>query len=83
MISDNVDQDIKALQTTIIPKAEWWARESGATFEPSKTGLIHFTRRTEESEQTGPDLQFQGQDIAPSKHLKLLGVTLDSKMKFH
>jgi len=72
-----------ALQTTTIPKAERWARESGATFEPSKTGLIHFTRRIEESEQTGPDLQFQGQDIASSEHLKLLGVTLDSKMKFH
>lgn len=83
VVGDNVDQNIKALQTTIIPKAERWARESGATFEPSKTGLIHFTRRREEGEQTGPDLQFQGQDIAPSEHLKLLGVTLDSKMKFH
>jgi hypothetical protein len=34
-------------------------------------------------EQNGPDLQLQGQDIAPSEHIKLLGVTLDSKMKFH
>ncbi|KAI4732297.1 hypothetical protein E4T50_17119 [Aureobasidium sp. EXF-12298] len=83
VVGDDVDQNIKALQTTIIPKAERWARESGATFEPSKTGLIHFTRRSEEGKQTGPDLQFQGQDITPSEHLKLLGVTLDSKMKFH
>jgi hypothetical protein len=29
------------------------------------------------------DLQFQGQDIKPSEHIKLLGVTLDKKMKFH
>ncbi|KAG9513247.1 hypothetical protein KCU93_g10112, partial [Aureobasidium melanogenum] len=83
VVGDNVDQNIQALQTTIIPKAERWARESGATFEPSKTGLIHFTRRPKEGEQNGPDLQLQGQDIVPSEHIKLLGVTLDSKMKFH
>lgn len=83
VVGDNVDQNTQALQTTIIPKAERWARESGATFEPSKTGLIHFTRRPEEGEQNGPDLQFQGQDIVPSEHIKLLGVTLDRKMKFH
>ena len=83
VVGDNVDENIQTLQTTIITKTERWARESGATFEPSKTGLIHFTRRIEEGQQDGPDLQFQGQDIKPSEHIKLLGVTLDSKMKFH
>jgi hypothetical protein len=83
VVGDDVDQNIQALQTSIIPKAERWARESGATFEPSKTGLVHFTRRPKEGEQNGPDLQFQGRDIAPSEHIKLLGVILDSKMKFH
>jgi hypothetical protein len=58
VVGDNVDQNIEALQTSIIPKAERWARESGATFEPSKTGLIHFTRRPKEGEQNGLDLQF-------------------------
>lgn len=62
---------------------EAWARESGAIFKPSKTGLIHFTRRSDNRGHEGPELQFQGQNITSSKHLKLLGVALDSRMKFH
>jgi hypothetical protein len=74
---------IRALQTNVIPKAEAWARESGAIFEPSKTGLIQFTRRNENRGHEGPELQFQGQGITSSKHLILLGVPLDSKTKSH
>lgn len=62
---------------------EAWARKSGAIFEPSKTGLIHFTRRSDNRGHEGPELQLQGQNITSSKHLKLLGVSLDSRMKFH
>jgi hypothetical protein len=32
----------KALQEGVIPKAEQWARQSGAAFEAEKTGLVHF-----------------------------------------
>jgi hypothetical protein len=81
VVGRDIDENIRTLQTTIIPKAEKWAQESGAMFEPSKTGLIHFTRR-KGVEQEGPKLHFQGQDILPSKSVKLLGVTLDEKMKF-
>jgi hypothetical protein len=44
--------------------------------------IIHFTRRNENGGHEGPELQFQGQDITASADVKLLWVTLDSKMKF-
>jgi hypothetical protein len=40
VVGESIDENIRSTQTTIIPKAEGWARESGAIFEPSKTGLI-------------------------------------------
>jgi hypothetical protein len=82
VVEESIDENIRSLQTTIIPKAEGWARESGAIFEPPKTGLNHFTRRNEKEGHEGPELRFQGQDITASADVKLLGVTLDSKMKF-
>jgi hypothetical protein len=82
VVEESIDENIRSLQTTIILKAKVWARESGAIFEPSKTGLIHFTRRNENGGHEGPELQFQGQDITASADVKLLWVTLDSKMKF-
>ena len=35
-----------AIQREIIPHAEQWAKQSGATFEADKTSFIHFTKRT-------------------------------------
>jgi hypothetical protein len=82
VVEESIDENIRSLQTTIIPKAEGWARESGAIFEPTKTGLNHFTRRNEKEGHEGTELRFSGQDITASADVKLLGVTLDSKMKF-
>jgi ribonuclease HI len=82
VVGPDADANIRTLQDTIIPKAERWARESGATFEPSKTGLIHFTYRTKQAEQHGPHLQFQGHDVPPSEEVKILGVTFDKHMTF-
>lgn len=81
VVGDCIDDNIRMLQDTTIPKAEKWARESGATFEASKTGLIHFTQ-SKTAKQDRPHLAFQGRDILPNEDIKLLGVTLDSKMKF-
>jgi hypothetical protein len=41
VVGGSLDENLRTLQTTIIPEAEGWARESGAVFERSKTGLIH------------------------------------------
>jgi hypothetical protein len=79
----SIEVRIRALQTNVIPKAEAWARESGAIFEPSVTGLIQSTRRSDNRGREGPEPQSQGQSSTSSKHLKLLGVTLDSKTKSH
>jgi hypothetical protein len=40
VVGESIDENIRPLQTTTIPKAGGWARESGAIFEPSKAGLI-------------------------------------------
>jgi hypothetical protein len=40
LVGESIDENIRSTQTAIIPKAEGWARESGAIFERSKTGLI-------------------------------------------
>lgn len=42
VVGECVDDNTRKLQDTITPKAERWARESGAVFKASKTGLIHF-----------------------------------------
>jgi hypothetical protein len=34
----------RKLQTQLLPRAEKWARESGAIFKADKTAFIHFFR---------------------------------------
>lgn len=64
-----------------MPKVEDWARKSGVTFEAEKTKLIHFTRAAARYDSPAKALSFQGQEIHPSKAVKILGVVLDEKLK--
>ena len=68
------------LQSQLIPKVEGWARQSGAIFEAEKTSFIHFTRRPQAEGEMKGTLTFGGQRISPSATVKVLGVTLDSKL---
>jgi hypothetical protein len=52
-----------AIQREVIPHAERWARQSGATFEADKTSFIHFTRRAEKDDTRA--LQFGDTTILP------------------
>jgi len=58
--------------------AEQWSRRSGATFEADKTSLIHFTRRPVLNDPH--NLRFGDTEITPSQSVKVLGVTLDTKL---
>jgi hypothetical protein len=85
---ETVEENTQRIQNTIIPKAEQWARESGATFEAEKTGFIHFRTPTDARRMSGEptdSLTFNGMDIKPQDAVKVLGVTLDSRldMKTH
>lgn len=68
------------IQRTVIPKAEAWARESGATFEAEKTGFVHFSRQLRKLLRSLL-LMFNGAEINSTDRVKILGVTLDGKLR--
>jgi hypothetical protein len=78
VVGDDIRQNTKAIQDTIIPHAEQWARRSGATFEADKTSLIHFTRKAALDEP--PNLSFSDAEVTPSPSVKVLRVTLDTRL---
>ena len=53
-----------------------WVVESGATFDPRKTKLIHFTR-TPLQIKDAPELVIGTEQKAYTKEVKILGVILD------
>lgn len=55
------------------------SEESGATFEASKTGFIHFERWPTEAESK-PSLQFFDSEVKPRDAIEILGVILDTKL---
>ncbi|RKK26968.1 hypothetical protein BFJ66_g16877 [Fusarium oxysporum f. sp. cepae] len=64
----------------VIDRALEWEKRSGATFEEDKTVIIHFTRhpeRTNESPYT-----IKGQAIIPKKSGKILGLVMDSELRY-
>jgi ribonuclease HI len=67
------------LAQTVIPRIERWENESGATFEASKTKLVHFSRK-----RAAPNagIRVKGEDVAPSDSAKLLGVVLDARLRW-
>ncbi|KNG49746.1 reverse transcriptase [Stemphylium lycopersici] len=66
---------------TIISDALDWERRSGATFEAEKTAVIHFTKKAYKS-ATEPFL-IKGQSVSPKDHVKILGVLMDARLKYH
>ena len=45
VVGADESQTTAIIQREIMPHAERWARQSGATFEADKTSFIHFTKR--------------------------------------
>ena len=65
---------------TIINEALDWERRSGATFEAEKTAIIHFTPKASKLERE--PFTIKGQTIKPKDHIKILGVIMDSRLKY-
>jgi ribonuclease HI len=64
----------------IINEALDWEKRSGATFEADKTAIIHFAPKAYKLDQ-GP-FTIKGQTVAPKDHVKILGVLMDTKLKY-
>lgn len=41
---DSIAQNVRSLQSSVIPHLKDWAYQSAAVFNPEKTVLVHFTR---------------------------------------
>lgn len=65
----------------IVDRAIEWATRSGATFESEKTKIIHFTRNRYCS--ASAPVTVQGQTIGPQVSIKILGVVMDTKLRYH
>ena len=81
VVGPNAAANVKRLQEEILPQIERWSHQSGATFEPDKTELVHFTRNKRQVEET-PSMQFMGHTIDSTDTVKILGVVLDSQLRF-
>jgi hypothetical protein len=82
VVGPTPELNTQKIQRTVIPKAEAWARESGATFEAEKTGFVHFSRQPRKLLRS-PPLMFNGAEINSTDGVKILGVTLDQKLRMN
>jgi hypothetical protein len=65
---------------SIIEDALDWERRSGAAFEAEKTAIIHFTRKSYKTDSQ--PFTIKGQVIQPKEHIKILGIIIDTKLKY-
>src|SRR5579862_3902353 len=77
-----VEENTRVIQNEVIPMLEKWERTSGEQFEAAKTSFIHFTRYKAAGRDSAIPLRFKGKEIAPTDSVKILGVTLDKKLRF-
>ncbi|KAM3547880.1 hypothetical protein ARSEF4850_009746, partial [Beauveria asiatica] len=64
----------------IVEEALDWEKRSGATFETDKTAIIHFTRNARKADAA--PVMIRGQAVMPKNHVKILGVIMDSRLKY-
>lgn len=64
----------------VIDRAVQWERRSGATFEGDKTVIIHFTRRSDRASIS--PFVIKGEAIVPSNTAKILGVVMDTQLRY-
>lgn len=78
-------KNVHQLQSKIVKPLKNWASQCGTIFRPDKTFMTHFTRNNKifQPISSFKTLMLNGIAICPSPKLKLLGVILDQKLKFH
>jgi hypothetical protein len=77
---DSREENTRKLQDDVITKTERWEDTSGATLQPEKTTFIHFTRKRMIG--PAPSIQMHGLQIGPSESVKILGVIMDSHLRY-
>ena len=80
VVGDSAEENTGKLQSTIVDRAEKWARASGASFEADKTAFVHLTRNT--SRLSTAPLRIDGREVAPKDEVKVLGVLVDQQLRF-
>jgi exonuclease III len=60
---------------------ETWARRHGSKFNPQKYELIHFTRKPKRYNMDA-SMEIDGQTIQPTGDVRILGVQLDSALRW-
>ena len=61
---------------------EQWARKHGVKFSPEKYQLIHFTRKRSNGDDLRSTVHINGFDGKPCDGLRVLGVWVDSKLRW-
>ena len=83
--SDSLETNIETLRIAR-SEAERWLNERGLSTEPSKDGLIHFSRRRRD-QNINPPLQINingnNHTVAASPEIKWLGIIYDRKLNFN
>ena len=64
----------------IVERALQWERRSGATFEGEKTSFVHFTRDARRTDMI--PVMVKGEPVAPKNSAQVLGVIMDSELRF-
>ncbi|OAQ57605.1 reverse transcriptase [Pochonia chlamydosporia 170] len=65
---------------SIIESAIEWEKRSGATFQVNKTSIIHFTCSDPKFDKLPAVVK--GREVQPKECVKVLGVWMDSKLKY-
>ncbi|KAM3554291.1 hypothetical protein ARSEF4850_006531 [Beauveria asiatica] len=65
---------------SIIDNALAWERRSGATFDIQKTAIIHFTKNARKL--NADPFIIKDQVIYPKDHIKILGLIMDTRLKY-
>ena len=64
----------------IVQRATEWERRSGASFEGDKTAFIHFTRNSRQSAED--PISVKGEEVRPTPSVKILGLVMDSRLRY-
>ena len=81
VVGKSVSENLERIENEVITRVVRWAQASGATFEKTKTELIHFTRNLNINPRPYQAIQFEDSFIAPQDLVKLLGVILDKQLR--
>jgi len=82
VVGASAEDNTNVIQQTVLPRLKEWEESSGAVFEASKTVFVHYTRSRRQGAVSDKVLTFKGEDIKLTCAAKILGVIMDSALKF-